>query len=101
VEQAHAQFDAQRFQTEGARISLINTVAATAFQEASLRGQIAAQQRMIAIQSETLEILHRQQAQGQAAGADVLAQEALLAQSRAALPPCSVPWHKAAICWPT
>ncbi|WP_206244495.1 efflux transporter outer membrane subunit [Novosphingobium terrae] len=87
VEQAHAQFDAQRFQTEGARISLINTVAATAFQEASLRGQIAAQERMIAIQSETLDILHRQQAQGQAAGADVLAQEALLAQSRAALPP--------------
>ncbi|WP_068090175.1 efflux transporter outer membrane subunit [Novosphingobium rosa] len=87
VEQAHAQFDAQRFQTEGARISLINTVAATAFQEASLRSQIAAQARMIAIQSETLEILRRQQAQGQAAGADVLAQEALLAQSRAALPP--------------
>jgi NodT family efflux transporter outer membrane factor (OMF) lipoprotein len=87
VEQAHAQFDAQRFQTEGARISLINTVAATAFQEASLRGQIAAQQRMIAIQSETLEILHRQMAQGQAAGADVLTQEAFLAQTRAGLPP--------------
>lgn len=87
VEQAHAQFDAQRFQTEGARISLINTVAATAFQEASLRGQIAAQERMIAIQSETLDILRRQQVQGQAAGADVLAQEALLAQTRAALPP--------------
>lgn len=87
VEQAHAQYDAQRFQTEAARISLINTVIATAFQDASLRGQIAAQERMIAIQSETLGILHRQLAQGQAAGADVLAQDALLAQTRAGLPP--------------
>ena len=87
VEQARAQYDAQRFQTEAARISLINTVAATAFQEASLRGQVAAQMRMIAIQAEMLTILRRQLADGQAAGADVLAQETLLAQTRAGLPP--------------
>ena len=42
---------------------------------------------MIAIQSDILTILRRQQADGEAAGADVLAQQALLAQTQAALPP--------------
>jgi len=42
---------------------------------------------MIAIQTDMLTILRRQQADGQAAGADVLAQEAQLAQTKAALPP--------------
>ena len=87
VEQARAQYDVQAFQTEAARISLINNVAAAAFQEASLRAQLAAQDRMIAIQRETLGILKHQQDVGQAAGADVLAQEAALAQTEAALPP--------------
>jgi len=87
VEQAHAQYDMQAFQTEAARISLINNVAAAAFLEASLRTQLAAQDRMIAIASETLDILKRQQDQGQAAGADVLAQEAALAQTEAGLAP--------------
>ncbi|HEX7858488.1 MAG TPA: efflux transporter outer membrane subunit [Sphingobium sp.] len=87
VEVTRAQYDVQRFQTEAVRISLINNVAAAAFQEASLRDQVTAQERMIAIQTELLVILRRQLADGQAAGADVMAQESLLAQSRTALPP--------------
>jgi NodT family efflux transporter outer membrane factor (OMF) lipoprotein len=87
VEQARAQADAQAYQTEAARISLINTVAAAAFQEAGLRAQLAAQDRMIAIARETLEIGRRQRDMGQAPGADVLAQEATLAQAEIALPP--------------
>jgi NodT family efflux transporter outer membrane factor (OMF) lipoprotein len=87
VEQAHAQYDMIAFQTEAARISLINNVAAAAFLEASLRAQLAAQDRIIAIQQETLDILRHQQDVGQAAGADVLAQETALAQTEAALPP--------------
>lgn len=87
VEQARAQYDVQAYQTEAARISLINNVAAAVFLEAALRAQLAAQERMIAISRETLGILKHQQDVGQAAGADVLAQEALLAQSEAALPP--------------
>jgi NodT family efflux transporter outer membrane factor (OMF) lipoprotein len=87
VEAARAQYDAQAFQAEASRISLINNVAAAAFLEASLRGQVTAQQRMIAIQTEQLAIVRRQLADGQAAGADVMAQETLLAQTRAALPP--------------
>ena len=87
VEQARAQYDAQIYQTQAARISLINNVVAAAIQDAALSQQIAAQQRMIAIQADMLTILRRQQADGQAAGADVLAQEAQLAQTQAALPP--------------
>lgn len=87
VEQSHAQYDMQVYQTQAARISLINNVVAAAFLEASLRAQLAAQDRMIAIQRQTLDILHRQRAAGQIAGADVLAQDAALAQSEAALPP--------------
>jgi len=81
VEQSHAQYDMQVYQTQAARISLINNVVAAAFLEASLRAQLAAQDRMIAIQRQTLDILHRQRAAGQIAGADVLAQDAALAQS--------------------
>jgi NodT family efflux transporter outer membrane factor (OMF) lipoprotein len=66
---------------------LINNVAAAAFQQASLRAQLTAQERLVAIQRETLDILKHQLAVGQAAGADVMAQEAALAQSEAALPP--------------
>jgi NodT family efflux transporter outer membrane factor (OMF) lipoprotein len=87
VEQAHAQYDSLAFQTEAARISLINNVAAAAFQQASLAGQVDAQQRLIALQVEMLDILRHQQRLGDAAGADVIAQEAQLAQAQAALPP--------------
>jgi NodT family efflux transporter outer membrane factor (OMF) lipoprotein len=87
VEQAHAQYDAQAFQTQAARISLINNVIAAAVQQASLAGQVEAQQGMIAVQEEMLEILRHQMAVGQAAGADVIAQQAQLAAAQAALPP--------------
>jgi NodT family efflux transporter outer membrane factor (OMF) lipoprotein len=87
VEQARAQYEAQRFQTEAARITLCTNVAAAAFQEASLRAQVASQQRIIAIETRVLEVMQRQQSVGQIAGADVLAQDAAVAQVRAGLPP--------------
>jgi NodT family efflux transporter outer membrane factor (OMF) lipoprotein len=87
VEQARAQYEAQRYQTEAARFTLCNNVAAAAFQEASLRQQVAAQQRIVAIEEEVLGVMRRQLSDGQIAGADVLTQEAALAQALAALPP--------------
>ncbi|WP_420381542.1 efflux transporter outer membrane subunit [Novosphingobium sp.] len=87
VEQSRAQYDMQAYQTQAARISLINNVIAAALLEASLRAQLASQERLIAIQQKTLDILHRQLAAGQIAGADVLAQDAALAAAQAALPP--------------
>lgn len=87
IEQNRAQFDAAGYQAEAARVTLINNVIAAALLDAGLHAQVAAQTRLIAIQRETLDILIRQQAAGQAAGADVLTQQAALAASEAALPP--------------
>ncbi|MDE2303087.1 MAG: efflux transporter outer membrane subunit [Sphingomonadales bacterium] len=87
IEQSRAQYDAQRFQAEATRITLINTVAATAFQEAALRAEVEAQTQIIGEEHALLAILERQRDVGQAAGADVLAQQAALAQAEAGLPP--------------
>lgn len=87
VEQARAQYESQAFQTEAARISLINSVIVAVVQQSSLAEQVEAQRQLIALQMGMLEILRHQQAVGQASGADVLAQETLLAQAQTALPP--------------
>lgn len=87
VEALAAQEEAQRFQLEAAYLTLSANLVAAAVTEASLRAQIAATEAIIRIQRESLDILRRQQALGQIAGADVAAQEAALAQAEATLPP--------------
>ncbi|HWU04111.1 MAG TPA: efflux transporter outer membrane subunit [Novosphingobium sp.] len=87
VEASRAQYEAQRFAFEATRISIINTLAAAVFQEASLARQVSAQERIVAINAEQLAILRHQQEVGQASGADVAAQEGALAQARATLAP--------------
>jgi NodT family efflux transporter outer membrane factor (OMF) lipoprotein len=56
-------------------------------QEASLRGQIAATQTIIKIETDLLNLLRHQRELGQIAEADVVAQEAALAQVEQTLPP--------------
>ena len=87
VEQQQAQADNQRFELEATYLTLTSNVVSGAVQEASLRGQIEATQQTITIETDLLAILHRQESLGQAAGADVAAQEAALAQAQLALPP--------------
>ncbi|MFI5399088.1 MAG: efflux transporter outer membrane subunit [Candidatus Binatia bacterium] len=87
VESLKAQADSQRFQLEAAYLTLTSNVVANAIQEAGLRGQIAATRKIIEIESHSLELLKRQYWLGQVAEADVVAQEAALAQAQAALPP--------------
>jgi NodT family efflux transporter outer membrane factor (OMF) lipoprotein len=77
----------QRFQLEAAYLTLTSNVVAAAVQEASLRGQIGATHEIIRIQSDSLDILHKQLQLGQVAEADVAAVEATLAQAEATLPP--------------
>ena len=60
---------------------------AAAVLEASVRGQIAATEEIIKIQTQSLGILRKQFELGQVAGADVAAVEATLAQAQATLPP--------------
>src|ERR1700730_11379387 len=87
VESLTATTEFQRFQLEAAYLTLTSNVVAAAVQEASLRGQIAATEEIIKIETESLSILRKQLELGQVAGADVAAVEATLAQAEATLPP--------------
>jgi NodT family efflux transporter outer membrane factor (OMF) lipoprotein len=87
VENLDAVTEQQLFQLEAAYLALTSNVVAAAIQEASLRGQIAATQSIIKIERNLLDILKRQFSFGQAAQADVLAQDAALAQAEELLPP--------------
>jgi NodT family efflux transporter outer membrane factor (OMF) lipoprotein len=87
VESLQAQADSQRFQAEAAFLTLTANVVVAAVQEASLRGQIDATNKLIDINSKMLEILRRQFLEGYSNRSDVAAQEAALAQIRVTLPP--------------
>ncbi len=89
MENLHAQADNQRFQLEATYITLITNLVGAAVQEASLRGQIDATNAQIKAESDLLDILRRQLGFGQVAVADVVAQEAALAQVQELLPPLS------------
>ena len=87
VESLQANADFQRFQLEAAYLALTSNVVAAAIQEASLRSQISATSSIIEIETKMLEQLRRQFQLGYAAGLDVAAQEAALAQVEQTLPP--------------
>jgi len=87
VEALQAQADNQKFMLEATWLTLTSNVVAGAILEASLRGQIKATEDAISIESNLLKILRTQQNLGQVAGADIAAQEAVLAQAQLLLPP--------------
>lgn len=87
IESLDALAEAQCFQLEGAYLSLASNVVAAAIQEASLRAQIDATERIIAAQRNTLTILQGQSNLGAIPGGDVATQQAALAQAEATLPP--------------
>jgi NodT family efflux transporter outer membrane factor (OMF) lipoprotein len=87
VESLTAQAESQRYQLEATYLTLTSNVVTAAIQEASLRGQIAATEQTIRIETDLLHILRRQLDLGQVAGSDVAAQEAALAQAEQLLPP--------------
>jgi NodT family efflux transporter outer membrane factor (OMF) lipoprotein len=87
VESLQAQAEFQRFQLEAAHLALTSNVVAAALQEAALRSQIAATERIIVFQSQQLDLTRRQFELGASAQAAVVAQQAALAQTQATLPP--------------
>ena len=87
LEGLRAQVDFQRFQLEGAYLTLAANVVTTAVGEASVRGQIQALKEIIAAQQKQLDLVERQYELGGASYADVLTQRAQLAQTKATLPP--------------
>ena len=87
VESARAQAEAQHYQLETTYLTLTSNVVAAAIQEASLKAQIAATEDIVKVETESLALMRKQLALGQAAGGDVAAQEATLAQAQTTLPP--------------
>ena len=87
VEAAKAQEENTRFQLEAAYLTLSSNVVVTAVQEASLRGQIAATERLLQLQHQLTEAVQGQRALGTASDLDVLAQQSAEAQTAQTLPP--------------
>lgn len=87
LEALQAGVEFQRFQIEATYLSLTANVATTAFQEASLREQIHATREIIDLQERGVQLVEKQFAIGAVSRADVLAQRAPLAATRATLPP--------------
>jgi NodT family efflux transporter outer membrane factor (OMF) lipoprotein len=87
VEMAKAQEQSTRFQLEATYLTLSSNVVVTAVQEASLRGQIAATERLLAVQRELTDKVRHQRVLGTASDLDVLAQETAQAQTAQTLAP--------------
>jgi NodT family efflux transporter outer membrane factor (OMF) lipoprotein len=87
LESLVAQSEAQRYTLIAARLTLSTNVVVAAIQQASLRSQLRASNAIVAAAGRELDLVRRSQALGQTGSADVAAQEAVLAQARAALPP--------------
>lgn len=87
VESAQALAAEQQLQLQATYVTLASNVVAAALQEASLRAQAAALEKVVGINREQLEILHKQFALGYASGLEVAAQEMALAQAEQALAP--------------
>ncbi len=87
IESLRAQAEYQRFELEATYLTLTSNVVAAAVNEASLHGQIAATEQIIKADADQLELVRKQFVIGSASRADLLTQQATLAQSRATLPP--------------
>jgi NodT family efflux transporter outer membrane factor (OMF) lipoprotein len=87
VEMSKAQEAGTRFQLEATYLTLSSNVVATAVQEASLRGQIAATKRLLELQQQLTDKVQKQRGLGTVSDLDVLAQQSLEAQTAQTLPP--------------
>jgi NodT family efflux transporter outer membrane factor (OMF) lipoprotein len=87
IESLRAQAEYQRFELEATYLTLTSNIVVAAINEASLRGQIAATEEIIEAEADQLGVVGQQVAAGGASRADLLTQQATLAQSRATLPP--------------
>jgi NodT family efflux transporter outer membrane factor (OMF) lipoprotein len=87
LEATKAQAEATRFQLEATYLTLSSNVVVTAVQEAALRQQITATERLLEVQQQLTQTVQGQKGLGTAAQLDLLAQRAAEAQTAATLPP--------------
>ena len=87
VENSAALAEQQRYELEASYLTLTTNVANAAIAAAGLQAQIDAYQRLVDIDRNLLALYGQEKALGQLARADVIAQEAALAQAEAQLAP--------------
>lgn len=87
LEAARAQVAATRYQLIATYVTLSSNVVTTAVDEASLRGQIAATERVLTLQHQLTETVEHQQKIGTASNTELLPQQAAEAQTAASLAP--------------
>lgn len=87
MESLQAQAQAQQFQLQAAYVTLATNIVAAAFQDASLRRQIATTRDIVSANMAVVELLRRQLKAGYVSGLDLAVQESALAQARQLLPP--------------
>jgi NodT family efflux transporter outer membrane factor (OMF) lipoprotein len=87
VEAAKANEEVTRYQLEATYLTLSSTVVVTVIQEAALRAQIAATDRLIEIEHGLTEAVRKQHGIGTATDLDLQLQQTTEAQTRALLPP--------------
>ncbi len=87
VESLQAQAEGQRWEAEATYLTLTTNLVAAAVQEGSLRAQIDATKKLVAIQQDVYARFLRLHELGQVSVADVAQQEASLAALEAGLPP--------------
>lgn len=87
IEGLMAEADYQRFQLEGAFLTLSNNIVTNVIEEASLREQISITEALIKLRLEQLEIIKQQVELGGATQTELLAQQTAVEQERTNLPP--------------
>lgn len=91
-ESLQAQVDQQRYQWQAARLTLIANLCVGLIEEANLHAQLDAIDASIRIQQESLDIVRKRFALGDASRSDVLRQAATLAATQAERPGIEKPW---------
>lgn len=86
LEALAAQTDYQRFQLEGARLTLAANVVTSAITQAQLAAQVAANEKILADQTEQIDLTHQRMVLGNASYADVLSLQTQVEQTRASIP---------------
>ena len=87
IEQLEARAEARRFELEAAYVTLATNVVLAAIEEAALRGEIAATNRVIAAQNDVLELYRKELALGAIPQSELVQQQAAVAVSQLLLPP--------------
>jgi NodT family efflux transporter outer membrane factor (OMF) lipoprotein len=87
LESLQAQVDFQRYQLQGAYLTLTGNIVTTAIREAAIRAQIQSTREILAAEDDQVSRVKRQFELGGASRLELIAQQAQSAQTAATLPP--------------